>query len=303
MTFGKRKRERIRQNVIDNLTLCRLEGDLLAVEAAIRDNAPTSPSEEGGRLKRFINGVINDINNSVRRVNVERLSVDKEKAKRALAAFKASHSEKELALASDTEKFRKYIDKKLFKKDKDGLNKLSFALIFALDERNQEYQCPEESLEVVSEVLFDEAGRLGKLYSCYVRNYEKIHEEWPEEMKGANGIIGALALALLPISVTGLITLISYIRHKKATKDAFKTMSPAETNATLAFYLTLIEEMRDTDEKKRKEMVDELLKKIDDIRADAEYKRYVEGDNVPDSKRKIKLCDLTLNRLGQILGV
>ena len=40
MIFGKKKKEKIRQNIIDNLTLCRLQGDLLAVEAAIRDNAP-----------------------------------------------------------------------------------------------------------------------------------------------------------------------------------------------------------------------------------------------------------------------
>ncbi|MBQ7343819.1 MAG: hypothetical protein IJW53_03530 [Clostridia bacterium] len=303
MIFGKKKRERIRQNIIDNLTLCRLEGDLLAVEAAIRDNAPKEASEEGGAFKRFVNGVINDINNSFRRQNVEGLSVDKAKAGEALKAFRAAHSEKELELSRDTEKFRKYIDKHLFKKDKDGLGKISFALIFALDGRNNEYQCPEESLEVVSEILFDDSKRLGRLYNRYRKNYEAIHQQWPSEAEGIKGFGRALALALMPLCVSGVFAAVSYAMHKKAAREAFKNMTPNETNASLAFYLTLIEEMKNADEGKKKEMVDELLRKLSNIRSDAEYKWYVEGLDVPECKAKIELCNMALKRLGQIIGV
>lgn len=302
MTFGKRKKEKIRQNIVDNLTLCRLEGDLMAVEAAIRDNAPKAANEEGGAFRKFVNGVITEINNSIRRMNTQELSVDRAKAQNALEAFRASHSEKELELSKDLEKFRKYIDKKLFKKDRDGLAKLSFALIFALDERNQEYQCPEESLEVVSEILFDDPKKLGRLYSHYKSNYEKIHERWPSEPDGLKGVGMALALALLPVCVSGVIALVGYIMHRKATREALKNMTPSETNATLAFYLTLVDEMKDN-EKIRREMVDELLKKIDNIRSDAEYTWYVEGVNIPEAKKKVELCDLATKRLGQILGV
>lgn len=307
MIFGKRKKEKIRQNIIDNLTLQRLEGDLYAVEAAIRDNAPKTASNEGGRIKRFINEVITEISNTVKRINTQELSVDKDKAKKALMEFRASHFEKDFEISQDTEKFRKYIDKKLFKKDRDGIAKLSFALMFALDEKEREYQCPEESLEVVSEILFDDPKRLGKLYRQYKINYEKIHSSLTSEFdRGLNlgsGLGTILALSALPICVTGLITLVSYARNKKAASVAFKNLSASETNASLAFYLTLIEEVGGSDEDKHREMVDELLNKIDNIRADAEYRWYVEGENIPDAKEKIELCNLTLKRLGEILGV
>ena len=304
MIFGKRRRERIKQNITDNLTLCRLEGDLLAVEAAIRDNAPRTSPEEGGPIKRFINNVINDLNNSVRRFNTQELSVDRAKAQNALKAFRSEHSTKDFEISEDVEGFRKYIDKHLFKKDNDGVARLCYALIFALEDKEREYQCPEESLEVVSEILFNDPKRLGILYSRYRKNYEALYKNQPNEFEiGLNlgsGLGSLLALSVLPVCVTGLVTLISYARNKRAAAQAFKNLSPSETNATLAFYLTLIEEI--SDEEKRREMIDELLKKVDNIRADAEYKWYVEGEDIPDCKTKIEACELTLKRLGHILG-
>ena len=303
MIFGKKKREKIRQNIIDNLTLCRMQGDLLAVEAAIRDNAPKTASEEGGAFKKFVNSVITDIGNSVRRNNVEELSVDRAKAQNALKAFRSAHSEKEFDISRDNDDFAKYIDKQLFKKDKDGLNKISFALMLALDDRGTEYQCPEESLEVVSEILFDDSKRLGRLYSAYRKNYESIYQQWPSEAEGFKSFARALAIAVMPLCVSGIFATASYIMHKKAVSDAFKNMTLNEANASLAFYLTLIGEMKDKDEKKRREMVDEFLNKLSNIRSDAEYKWYVEGVDVPECREKIELCNMTLKRLGQILGV
>ena len=247
--------------------------------------------------------MINDIGNSFRRQNVQELSVEKAKAEEALKAFRAAHDEKDLEISQDTEKFGKYIDKHLFKKDKDGLSRLSFALIFALDGRNNEYQCPEESLEVVSEILFDDSNRLGRLYSRYRKNYEAIHQQWPSEATGIKGVGRVLALAIMPLCVSGIFATVSYAMHKKAAKEAFKNMTLNETNASLAFYLTLIEEMKNADESKKKEMVDELLTKVSNIRSDAEYKWYVEGLEIPECKAKIELCNMTLGRLGHILGI
>jgi hypothetical protein len=275
----------------------------MAVEASIRENAPRSAEDEGGRVKKFINGIINEINNAARAMTVRELSVDKEKAKEAIASFTAAHSSSDLRLADNTDEFRKYINSKLFKKDKDGLARLSFALRFALDERNQQYQCPEESLEVVSEILFDDHKKLGKLYSDYQANYHSLHKTWPSDLEGMRGVCGIFAAALLPIQVTGIYTLVSYLLYKQGAKDAFKNMSPDEINAVLAFYLTLIGEMRGQNEATKRQMVDELLGKVDNIRADAEYKWFVEGDNAPECKKKIELCDLTIVRLGKILGI
>ena len=91
MIFNKRKKEKIRQNIIDNLTLCRLEGDLLAVEAAIRDNAPKAePEVEGNRIKKFVAGLVNELGNTVRAATVRELSVDKEAAADAIKSFCAT---------------------------------------------------------------------------------------------------------------------------------------------------------------------------------------------------------------------
>ena len=308
MIFNKRKKERIRQNIIDNLTLCRLEGDLLAVEAAIRDNAPKAEAEvEGGRIKKFVSGLMTELGNAVRAANVRELSVDKEKAIEAVSAFRASHTDSNLELSKNTEEFKAYITKHLFKVDKDGLGRLSFALMFAIDERNLEYQCPEESLEVVSEILLDEPKKLGRLYSSYKTNYIKIHKPFPDDIESAvglgTGIGGALALSLMPMVVTGAIAALGLLMNRVAVGEAFNKMSPDEMKAVLAMRLTLIEHTRELATAKRKDMIDALLGEVANIRQDSEYRLYVEGVNIPECRERIETCNLTLARLGKILGV
>lgn len=308
MIFNKRKKEKIRQNIIDNLTLCRLEGDLLAVEASIRDNAPKAePEIEGNRIKKFVAGIVNEIGNTVRAATVRSLSVDKEKAKEAITAYRASHTDSNLELCHNTDEFKTYITKKLFKNDKDGLGRLSFALMFAIDERNLEYQCPVESLEVVSEILFDDPKKLGKLYNSYKTNYMKIQKPFPDELDSAigvgTGIGGALALSMIPMFVTGTVAILGHLFNRRAANESFCNMSTNETHAILAFRLTLIEYASELGEAKRKELTDAMLEEVGNIRSDAEYKWYVEGVNIPECREKIENCNLTLARLAKILGV
>ena len=307
MIFVKRKREKIRQIITDNLTLCRLNGDLLAIEAAMRDNAPTAANEDGGPVKRFINGFFNDLSNAAKSLNVRELSIDKEKAKDAISEFRRTHSESDLKMSEDLDAFRKYIDKHLFKNDKDGQGKLAFALVFAIDDRTGSYRFPEESLEVVSEILFDNNKKLDQLYGAYKRNFEKIQKPFVGDFEKGFGLgtsVGGILLSsILPFGVTVFATLAGNFINKRRTQEAFKTMSPGETNSTLAFRLTMIEMSADLGEKKQKEMIDELLTDISNIRSDAEYKCYVEKDNIPECNEKIMTCDLTLARLGKILGI
>ena len=306
MTFGKRKREKTKRTVATNLTYCRLLGDLYAVEASIRDNAPKTPNDEGGTIRRFINKIINDVNNAVRRYNTTSLTVDREKARRALDEFRAEHSGNELKMSENADEFGAYITKKLFKKDKDGLERMAYALMFAIDERNREYQCPEESLEVVSEILFNDPKTLGRLYSSYKSNYMSISAGASEFEKGLGlgmGLGGAIALSLLPVGITGAISLFEHLRRRRCANAAFSRMQENEANASLAFYLTMIEASHTLSDAKRKAMIDELLERVTNLRADAEYKMYVEGENAPDCRSKIRLCELTLKRLGVIIGV
>ena len=307
MIFGTRKREKIRQNIIDNLTLCRLEGDLLAIEAAIRDNEPTAASEDGNIVKRFITGFFNDISNAAKTYNVRELSQDKEKAQNAIGEFRSAHQASDLKISENPESFKKYIDTQLFKNDKDGTRRIAFALVFAIDERNQSYRFPEESLEVVSEILFDDNKKLGKLYNAYKNNFEKIQKPLIGDFEkgfGLGSTIGGIILrSILPLGVTVFATVAGHIVNKRIAYEAFKTMSAGETASTLAFRLTLIEATADLPENKRKDMIDELLTDIGNIRSDAEYKWYVEKENIPECQDKIKTCDLVLARLAKILGI
>lgn len=307
MIFGRRKREKIRERIIDNLTLCRLEGDLLAVEAAIRDSAPRSASTEGSAARRFFDGLKTEIDNTLRRFHTAELSVDKERAKNALAAFRAGHKAEELELAKDSDAFAKYINKHLFKNDRDGRGRLAFALMFAIDGKDREYQFPKESLEVVSEILFDDPKKLGRLYAQYESNFIKLHtgglSDFEIGLGIGSGLGGALALSLLPFTVTGAATLISYILKRRSAKQALASLSATEAYTTLAFGLTLIEASEGVSESDKKEMADELLERISNIRADAEYKWAVEGESVPECREKIRACELAFKRLTEILGV
>ena len=84
----KKKSARIKQRIIDNLTLCRLQGDLYAVEASIRDNVPRAPKEEINTVKKFLNGLRAEIDNTIKRFNTIELSIDKEYAKKLAKQMK-----------------------------------------------------------------------------------------------------------------------------------------------------------------------------------------------------------------------
>ena len=307
MTFGKRKRERIKRHIIDNLTLCRLRGDKLDIEASMRDYAPKEASAEGGAFKRFVNGILNDLGNAARSYISKDFAAERDLADKALSEFIAEHKGCDFSISENPEEFRKYIDKKLFSRDREGLGKVSFALMFAIDERNRQYQRPEESLEVVSEILFDDHKALGRLYRAYKSNYMAIRSSWPDEFESGlglgAGIGGAIATSLLPVTVTGLIAFVGYILNKRAANEAFKTMAPSDINATFAFSLTVIECALGISDSARKELIDELLERVDNVRADAEYGMYVEMRDIEENKKRIALCDAAIERLGFVLQI
>lgn len=300
----KRRKARIKQNIMDNLTLCRLKGDLFAVEANVREVPhKTIPNDDGNRVKKFFNGILNEITNATKSFTAEKeIKYDRDKAQNAIKSFRMAHDQKELAISEKPEEFKKYMDKHLFKKDADGLGRISFALVFAIDERNHEYQCPEESLEVVSEMIFDDAKRLGKLYSIYKNNYVKLQKTFPTDLESGIGASIGNVLTKLPASMAGMLSRVGMAINQKATNKALANMSANETNSLLAFRLTLIEVTKDLGEQKRKELINNMLEYIGNIRSDAEYRWYVEKDNIADCRDKIESCNLAIARLGKIVG-
>ena len=311
----KRKRNRIRQTIITNLTYARMQGDLLAIEAAIRDNDAKAKEEERTAAEsmqemtlwqKFWNGVKAEYRNSLKRISAIELADKRERATRDLDAFKSAHSEKELRLGADPEALKKYMEKMLFKKDGDGRDRLAFALIYAIDDKHA-YQFPAESLEFVSEIFFDDPKRLGALYSKFTENYVALNKSCYTEFERGLGVgigLGGLAtFSILPAAVSGAVALIRYICGEVNARESCEKLTAGEAYTTLAFGLTLIEASigKASDETVR-DMIDEQLEHIDSIRADAEYTWTAERNSVDECRERIAACDRAFKRLTEIIG-
>ena len=104
------------------------------------------------------------------------------------------------------------------------------------------------------------------------------------------------------MSVTGVLSLMQFVKNKKKIDKAFKEITPDELSALLAIKLTSLEAVKGTiAETQWKEAVDDLLRHIDGIRADAEYGWLVENEEGQENKEHIALCDRCIHRLAQIL--
>lgn len=309
----KRRKQRIRETVMTSLAFARMQADLYAIEAAIRDNAikaaEESESDTGAEktpisvVRKFWSTLKTEINNSLKKISAPELEAKKGRAQAALTAFKEAHAEKDLALGNDPEALKEYIDKHLFKRDSDGRDRLTFALMYAIDDKHG-YECPEESLEVVSEILFGNHKRLGVLYSQFRRNFVALNRICPSEFERGL-LLGSLASGS-PITavVSGTVALMYYIVGGARAKASYDKLSAVEAYTSLAFGLTLIEATKDNvSADTLKAMVDEQLGHISSIRADAQYVWTVEGERISECRDKIEACDRAYTRLNEILGV
>lgn len=296
------KRDKLLQQVKDNLTHHRLKADLAAIEGEIYENQP----RDFGTSQNFFDKVITDFKNEIRRDVVGVLTMEKKAAQDALAAFEKSHDQKQLALLADEKKWKTVLDKKLFKGDKYNLAKMQFALAFMLQD-GQAYQRESDSLEAVSEVLFGDPKYMSRLYAALQDNFVKIHNvaSVDEQRAIVFGLNVAALLPFSPVIVSGInvIALINAERKKQRMKQAFRLLSGAETNMLLATKLTLIQMSKENMPKAEwAALVDEYLRTVNNFRSDAEYEWLVEQSQVPVCKEKIAICDLCVNRLSQVVG-
>ncbi len=296
------KRDKLLQQVKDNLTHYRLKADLAAVEGEIYENQPCL----SGATQNIFERVVTDFKNEIRKDVVSALTSEKKAAKDALIAFEKTHNQKDLQLLDNETKWNAVLDKKLFKKDKYDLAKMQFALAFMLED-GQAYQRPDDSLAAVSEVLFNDPTYMALLYATLQDNFVKIHNVTSADEQ--NALVFGLNLAsFLPFSsviVSGInaLALINEIRKKQRMKQAFRTLSGAETNMLLATKLTLIQMSKNSMPKAAwSALVDEYLRMVGNLRADAEYEWLVEQSQVPVCKEKIAICDLCVDRLSQVVG-
>ncbi|MBQ8319355.1 MAG: hypothetical protein IJX81_00570 [Clostridia bacterium] len=280
------------------LTYIRLQGDVYAIEAAMVDNRPeAAPMEEEGKgvLKKLWNMISREVKNEVRKSAVQELTGDRQAALSALSEFESGLSAKELAFAKEPLRLKKFLEKKLFKKDEYGVKRVGFALAFMIEDGG-EYRFAEESLQVVSELLFDDPNKMEGLGGALYRNYAALGGE----NAGEDGAVYQSVVA--PVWLVETVELLSTLVGEK--ERSLKKLSGGELSTLLAARLTVLSELSGKmPEEKFKTVVDEYLRYVGDLRADAEYRWFVERTDAALSQAKIRLCDLCLNRLGKILGV
>ena len=301
----QKKQEQIKRLAYWHLTHRRLQADLAAVEAEIQANAPIEEEVAGNAFAKVISGLKKDVQNERRRRTVQELTAQRKAAVEALAAFEDRRTKKELAFSEDDKRLKALMEKVLFKGEDGEVARLQFALAFAVSD-GREYQRPKQSLKDASLFLFNDEERLGKAYSAFEENFAYIHKDvdMAEGLpKGWAGVLSALAASMMPFGVVGAAAILNKKRKQARLRKEVKKLSGFEANTFLAMQLTLIGLAKEIGEERRKNLVDQLLKQIGDLRADAEYEWLVEKMDAPECKRKLSVYDSCVQRLASLLGV
>lgn len=288
-----KKQDKIKNLCIANLTYCRLKADLAAVELEIAGNSPVTETAESNVFKKIWNKAKTALDNEIRKKTTEELEKEKAAALKELARFESQYSAKELQLAKDSVKLKKFIDKTLFKKDTNGLNRVQFALSLILDARYT-YQRPMQSIQIVSDLLFDDATYMQGLYELLSKNFKYLR----------NDVIPTVDELFSLVPSLGNVSLQSFINRKKQRdfKASIEKLSANQVGTILAVKLTLVEKAKTLlSYEDWENMLDETLQFIGDIRADAEYRKVFTGQDDGVSDEVFSLCSSAVNRLAELV--
>ena len=292
----RQKKNKWEKRVAINLAHYRLQGDVYALSAEIDENKPLENSvKEEGIFERFFGMLATGVRNEVRKNVTVGLKEELEKATGALQAFEERHK-KLLKYGADEVKFKKVIAKKLFKKDKYGLQKIRYALAFIVKDEN-EYCRADESLQVVSELLFDDPTTMPKMQEAFLENYRYLIAE-------KRGIEIETLIPTWAREMFGLLAAFSGFGEKRRDDEDESAGTENHFAAALAFELTTLwAGLKGLPEEKQKEELDEFLKRLGNYRADAEYRWLIEGSGRETSAAQLTVCNRTIARLSEILGV
>lgn len=298
----KMRREGQKQLVMTNLTYMRLLSDVAALDAALERNRPLEQAETGNFFAWLLGAVKTEAANVRRQMVSEDLSAKKGIADEALAEFERSTPKKQLDLAKDPERLKAYINKKLFKKDVSGAERIRFALTF-MAAPGYQYQLPKESLAPISQMLFDDAARMGELYGLLQENYIAVcKHSLADDLAVCREIKQVFAfLSAMPCYVLELVT--PGVKLRSCTRETLTALSLEEEKTYLAMQLTLVQALKPSlDGEELSLLVDAVLKRIGDLRADAEYEWIVERRDERSSRERIDGYDRAVERLNVILG-
>lgn len=281
--------DKIKKIAITNLTYCRLKADLAAVKMEITDNAPLTETAETNLFKKLWSKAKTLVNNELRKKTTEELKKDLAAAEAELARFESARTAKELQLSQNPAKLKAFVYKKLFKKDGDGLKRMNFALTLILDNRYT-YQRPAFSLQVISQLLFEDTEYMQGLYDTLYENFKYLH----------NDLIPSMDELLSMLPTMGNVSLQALVnRHKQRNfKASLDRLSADQAGAILAIKLTVVEKAKALLSKEAwEDLVDETLRFIGDVRADAEYEKVFQIKPADVAEEILRLCSLAVDRL------
>ncbi|MBR2337737.1 MAG: hypothetical protein IKA61_07345 [Clostridia bacterium] len=297
-----KKRE---EKVTVNLDYLRRKADVYAIGALIRE---IEPMQEDFQNDRFFVGLFKKIKgkikNKVGQMAKEDFLAKEDLAKRNLKQFEDAHTEKELALASDTKKLKKFINKKLFRRDKYSLRRLQFGLNYAIS-NNHEYQCYEDSLNAVSEILFENPDKLTELKNEFVQNYKRIEKKQAFESVAGDGDFdwGEFARKIKGAVKNLIFTMFSFdgVVSQEDEARLVARMSQDQLTSEFAVQLTLLEECKKvmTDDK-FKVQIKKLHERVSALKAEAENDNVVKEIGIEVSEEKFRLCEACLARISEI---
>ena len=299
-----KKIKRREEKVLLNLEYLRLRADLYALGALIRE---TEPIEKESKGKNVIFDIIekfgNRIRNKVGQIAREELLEKEGLAKQALEDFEKSHDKKALSLSNDIEKFKNYISRKLFKKDEFSLKRLQFGLCYAIA-NNHSYQCYEDSLRAVSEILFESPNRLVELKDSFVENYKKIdgvgvfdfnnNEEfnWETFSREIKATFKSAVFDLLHLG---------NVKAQEGNAKLIERMSQDQFKSEMAIFLTVLAESKQlVGEEAFKVKVKDAIEKISALRTRAEKASIVDGKDSQENREKIRICNACISRISEI---
>ncbi len=305
----KKKYLNNRALIVKNLTYLRLKTDLASIEDEMEDNQPIQKENSRNIITKVISSITTEVANNLRRKTTQELSVEKKTALENLQEFERANDLKELSLSADTEKFKVFINKELFKKDRFNLAKNQFALSLMLTDKNR-YLRADDSLRVISSILFDDEGYMAELYEKFSQNFFAIQKvENPEKklllpiFAASSFIFGAFD-AIIQTGILGIASLIRRAENKKLMKTALETLKPSELQASLALKLTQIELSRALMPKAEwKNLIDDLLRFVGNFRSDCEYEWLIEQLDAKANMEKIEVLNLTIKRLSHLIGI
>ena len=298
--MAKKGLEKKKNLILEALQYGCLQADLQAVEAVLSQNQPLSAEEEPSVIKRWVGELFAQFENAPRRLLAEELETKKKEAEKAIVDFAAS--KKAIELWDNQEALQKYIDKALFKKDKNGNQRVGFALAFMIMQKRS-YQFPEQALSAASMALFGDAERMGELQGLLQANYLNITAQEETQMQGILRVFQEVlsdVKEVLPAWAFDLFTLRGRLRFSIG-KTRVENLSEYNENVFLASGLTVLQAARTyLKAEDWASLADDFLKSVNDLRADVEYVWVVETFGANENHARLSTYDRAVARLAEI---